>query len=499
MRAVSFVAVIVTASVLFTARVSAAFTPTLIARTGNSLPGSGFNLSTTVHINVAGPDTYHIQGTVRNQATGSITWGSALRQSGTLSLLSHDGMPAPGLPGVTMSLVDSRYENGWQSLRGSLVGTGAPGSSALWIGPAGSMERVVTAGTPAPGAPGQSFGSVSLQALAAGRAVVVTTLKDSAGQSTANALYAARGNALQLVATTDASSTGTFQVATPAGVDHVYGSDGRTLYLEEPGTVRRLVGTNAPIPGIAGGTFSNVVDWSVNSQGTIAFSASYTSPAQGNSRGVFVGTPDNVRLVATSGQVIPGTNQTYSLNTTFGEAIRVNAGGTVAMYTGDSIFRSTATGWERLLRRLSTPMPGVDGATFDSVDKLSIDDLGNVYFMASGPQVGDFSIWSILTTGEIVKIVANGDLLDYGNGVQSEVAMLSFFEGNTGSGNMSSVLPNGIAFHVRMANGGAAAYAVQVPEPSCIGATVTVMSFALSRRRRRQVRAGAQVVSARRA
>src|SRR4029077_7180035 len=115
---------------------------------------------------------------------------------------------------------------------------------------------------------------------------------------------------------------------------------------------------------------------------------------------VFVGTADGVRLLAKSGELIPGTNNPFDLNPSFGETIAVNASGTVTMYTHDSIFRSTATGWERLLSRFSTQMPGGGGATFTRVDKLSIDDVGNVYFYTSGPQVGDFSIWSILTSGE---------------------------------------------------------------------------------------------------
>lgn len=496
-----FVLAALIVTVIVSTEAHADFTPVLVARTGNPLPGSGFNLSTSLLISGAGPNTFHISGTVRNSATGSIVFGSALWQNGALSLLSYDGMPAPGLPGVTMTAVITRQNNSWQSLSGTLLGPSAPGANALWLGAPGNLQRVLTNGDAAPQAPQRTIGSATLEALTSGRAAVITTLKDLGGQPQEAAVYDAQTSTLNLVTRIPLVHDEALQAATPAAANQVVVRSGSTLLTEQAGIVRTVVGNNVPVPGMNGGTFSALDNWSVNGQATLAFSAFYTPPNEALSRGVFVGTADGVRILAKSGEIMPGTNQVFPLGSSFGDAITMNSAGTIVMNSGETVFRSTATGWQPLLTRFVTPLPG--GGTFTGADKLSIDESGNVYFYSSGPAIGDFSIWSVLSTGQIVKIVRNGDLLDFGNGTQQEVFSLSYFGGNSETGNLSSILPNGTAFHVKFVTGNAGVYVVQVPEPASMMLIITSSAGLVVRHRRRRgrrrARAGAPAVSARRA
>ena len=139
-----------------------AFAPILIARTANVIPNTGgmtIGLHMASGVSKSGEvllvtDVHDPNGPMDYVA--SVAW-----DAGALNLITREGMPAPGMPGITLTQAIMSISGETRALEGVRVGPGFNSTSrALWLAEGASpFSPVMAVGMPAPSLPGLTVNS----------------------------------------------------------------------------------------------------------------------------------------------------------------------------------------------------------------------------------------------------------------------------------------------------------------------------------------------------
>jgi hypothetical protein len=246
------------------------------------------------------------------------------------------------------------------------------------------------------------------------------------------------------------------------------------IWVSAAGGVALLARSGDPAPGTAAGVsyvlFSSPV---INSTGRVAFSATARAGTSGTApRGVWVGTPGNVALLARVGNAAPSTpaGVTFSV---INSSPRLNAAGQTlfqGILSGSGVTASNDSGiWKGVpgavakVYREGDPAPGAGAGTlfgeaFNGGE--SINDRGEVVFVneLTGPNVttaNDRSIWFVDAAGNFTLVAREGDAFAV---ARDDSRVLSFFTTRSGSGDeagsFSGFNDRGqIAFHATFTDG----------------------------------------------
>lgn len=208
-----------------------------------------------------------------------------------------------------------------------------------------------------------------------------------------------------------------------------------------PGTVQVAAVQGGNVDGMSGVTFSSLSAPSINSSGEVFFQASITGTGvtQGlNSRGYWAFNGSSRRALVREGVSVPDAFSSLRIGSiTEAEIVRdeassvmsfraslTNPGSSASVGTGQFALPDTAsTGLAHVdvLARLGTAAPGMNGATFSDVQRISgrsgpgmllstVTGSGILTNAASPLRIGnEFVLWSIGSTGQLTKVARNGD------------------------------------------------------------------------------------------
>ena len=255
-----------------------------------------------------------------------------------------------------------------------------------------------------------------------------------------------------------------------------------------------LEGQQATGLGIADGvTFTDFTNPTI-ANGAIAFRASLQGPgvSASNDAGIWVG-PYNVRnLFAREGDLIPGTPvmlgepdspvvnryQVVAFTSTI-------TGPAVDSSNDRGVFIASGHGL-RLIAREGAVAPGTGGALFTSFDEPSINEHGQLAFLAtlSGDQD---AIFATDASGALLLLAREGMTLDLGDGQPGTIASLGLIAGsNAGEdGSRSGFNHLGqVAFRAVFEDSRSAILVATVPEPSVIAIVAGAAGGLLALRRR---------------
>jgi hypothetical protein len=358
--AVAFAAVL-TASHAFgqivpTARPKVIYAPIVLS--GDSMPGMTGTFGSFPYHSVIN-DADHIVFLGSNSPQGHSPNSIYISAPTGLSLVAQVGQDAPGYAeGVKILSFDINYHrannNGQVVFESTLIGpgiddTGIDHSNAFgnWFWSNGQLQKIYQFRTPAPGTgPGADF-----------RTFGRTTINDLGHVAFTGDLIGANVN---------------------------FGNDS-AMWYGAPGNVQLLAREGAPAPG--GVVYGNMqFDHPVLSPGgKVAF---LTDLAGGGffNRAIFAGTPDDLQLIAKSGDAAPGTSTTFNHIHGGWNTQRVND-------RGDVFFASTLNDGSRgiwagkagnltLVGQTGQDAPGLDGANYEFFYDLGLNERGDVTFRA---------------------------------------------------------------------------------------------------------------------
>ena len=433
------------------------------------------------------------------------------------SKVALTGEAAPGTTGTFLRLgfTTSLSDTGETAFRAFLTGPGISGanSQAVYSGSGSSLGLVARRGDVAPGttATFDEFSS-DPRLNANGETAFVAALRGTGADFSNNqAVFAETGGGLGLVARKGDPAPGTtttfnsFQ--TPrlnangqtafVGFLNSSRANSQAIFSGSGGNLGLVARTGNPAPGTTAtfGSFG-LGNPSLNANGQTAFRALLTGSGvtSENNEGIFAETASGLRLVARTGDPVPGMTGSFSrlgnpsLNADGETAFRANLTGPgVTSENNEGIFAETASGL-RLVARTGEAAPGTD-AVFASFGEPSVNASGQTAFDAflTGTGVTGANNWGIFAeTGDGLRLVVReGDLFDVGGGDFRTIGALSFAGAFNDAG--------GIAFFARFTDGTSGIFTAAlsdspavVPVPAALPLFATaLLGLGLLRRYRR--------------
>jgi hypothetical protein len=351
-----------------------------VALSGQQAPGvaagGGYSSFSSPILNSAGQTAFFgsLTGT---GITASNNYGIWAGSTGSLALVARFGSAAPGIAtgGVYSGLSNPALNSAGQTaFVGSLTGTGVtPGSNdvGIWAGSTGSLALVARSGSAAPGVlTGGVYSNFNNPVYnSAGQTAFIASLtgtgingnNDSGIWATVNGglkLIAREGFAAPGVAggqysrlgnpvLNSAGQTAFFSVLDGIGINGD-GSNDRGIWVGSPNSLALVARAGSAAPGIAaGGVYVDFEDPVLNSSGQMAFNGFVTGTGitANNNEGLWAGSPGSLALVAREGSAAPGipTGGVYS---TLGNPVLNTAGQMAfgASLTGSGIISGNNTG-----------------------------------------------------------------------------------------------------------------------------------------------------------
>jgi hypothetical protein len=209
------------------------------------------------------------------------------------------------------------------------------------------------------------------------------------------------------------------------------------------GELQLFARTGDEVPGAGGGvTWKYLSDPNLNNAGQLAFQASLQGPAVGptNSRAIVAGRPDDLQIVARSGDLAPGTLGSFLY---FGngpvegyEPPLINAAGHAAFvallsgpgvtpYNDSGLWAQDPSGQLQLIAREGDPAPG--GGDFNdfifSDMQIQLGAGGHVAFATTiGPNVG---LWATGPDKPLMQIAREASMLEFETSNGSETQLIT--------------------------------------------------------------------------
>jgi hypothetical protein len=454
----------------------------LVARTGSAAPGApdGVNFGVNPELELFTPV---LNSAGQTAFYGGLTDGSVgiwSEGSGNLALVARDGIQAPGTPaGVDHSFAVVRdflwadlpklNNSGQTAFWANVTGNGVDNTNdwGVWSEGSGSLALVARSGSPAPGTPdGVNYDSFFYQTgfNDAGQTAFFAYLTGSGvDPSNDQGIWSERTGSLALMARSGGPAPGTpsgvnFREFSPpvptVGInnagqiafkafltgDGVDETNDEGLWSEGSGSLTMIARRGSPAPGTPGGVNFDAFGlnlWPLlNDAGQTAFRADLTGTGvtSTNSRGIWLGGADNLKLVARTGDPAPGTPNGIR----FSDLLRptLNSAGQIAFgatLTGTGVVSNNNTGiWAtdqagalQLIARTGAQLEVTPGVFSTISDLLFVGDTGNSDGRASGfNNSGQLVFWARFTDGTqgifVSNLVANLHLLpgDYNkNGI----------------------------------------------------------------------------------
>ena len=442
---------------------------------------------------------------------------------GSLSSVHRWGEPAPGASdgaGFVFFSAPLLNNSGAVAFLPSL-NSGGDSNSGIWVAPAGpGAGKVAREGEPADGATfGEGFGISAFND--AGQVAFSTNsngvlwLGGPGGVRRVGRDQGAvpRGSVLDVRLNRQGS------VAFPGTASVGKGPAVVGYWTGGPDAVRPLVVHDAHAPGTPAGVRFDLTSapnalGGFNDAGEAAVFA-YLRFGEGgvtlnNDEGLWVGTPETMRLLMREGDAAPGMPAGYTVRD-FTRAPSINGGGAVA-FTADARSGSSSIeglyagtpGNLRLVTATGQAAPGTPaGVTFGPTgfsplllpgQGPAINAAGQVAFLGSvrGPGVTEANndgIWATTPQGVLVLVAREGDLFDVdpatGEDLRAIRSVSMFADHGDGDGRWHGLNALGqVAFRLEFSDGTSGLVLATVPEPSA-GALLLLGTWpALARRRR---------------
>jgi len=228
-----------------------------------------------------------------------------------------------------------------------------------------------------------------------------------------------------------------------------------------------------------------------------------TSSTTGNSRGLFAGTPGNIKIIARRGEQAPGTamgvqfqdmNNTPLINDSSEVAFIGKLRGTDSEHD-DGIW-ATTNGVLQLVARQGDDVAGIStpGVNYDNfASSLVMNALGNVAFTGGVKSASGYQAQGLFATnglGNVELIALQGTLFDVDNGLGEDlrtISSISFPFGSSGGGDGNSASFNAnnvLAFQLLFTDGSNGIFTAAVPEPASLSLLAMGAATLLRRRRR---------------
>ncbi len=363
--------------------------PQLIARVGNSAPGTtqqfeSFGLDPL--INNAGQLLINARVTGNFDQSNGLWLGTA----GNLQLVARTNVAVSGSPYMIDDIDASSVavsDNG----KVAFTGSASNNKSALWYGSPGNLAVVAMEDSPVPTGAGLPAGSYFLPFLPPSESPVL----NSSGK-------------LAFAATITNTSGSVY---------------GRTIWTGTPGNLQLLVRENTSAPGVPGEEFFLIdTEPVINNSGQIAFGAHLTN----FNDSIWLGTPGNLQMVLEGNDPAPvgtagvrfadfGTYDQLRLSDSGHILFRGQLEGTGVNFNNDhGLFRATVDGVD-MVTRMGRQAPGLPtGAVFQDFTDYSINATGQIAFMGAVtgggvPLAESTGIWAQNADNELELVVKVGD------------------------------------------------------------------------------------------
>lgn len=379
----------------------------IVARSGSPAPGTdatyGSETPWLVHwgypVNAAGQIGF--AAALRGQAAGDE--GLWVGGRAGVALVARAGEPAPDAPAdvrfassAPFGVHSARYtlnDAGQLSFRAALSGSAPEGASGIFAGGPGTTRMVARTDSPAPGAGGATFRTISGPAINDAGAVAFQ------GQL---------------------SGTG------------VNSNNDQGIWVGPPGALELAVRTGMPAPGTAGNftafPVAAVRPPMLNDANQVAFRGVIRDDLGVEKDGVWAGAPNSLALAALRGDPAPGTGRNFysiqgrpGLNNRGEVAFRgaVEAGNLGSGSFRRGIWAGPAGELELVaLEGTAAPLrPGDRPASFSEIERPTLNNAGQVVFRAwVSADDGSFSssggYWASDTAGRLHLIAREGEMID---------------------------------------------------------------------------------------
>ena len=470
--------------------------PVLLAKTGDPVPAAGsaktYGTPSILSVNDAG------EVFIANNGVGSIPdpWVIGPAPDSHARVVGGLGRPAPGVPGATLnggwapraaSGGKAIFASGYEPVDTSL------GFSGIWAGDVANPTLVARQHTRAPDLPSNYlYGYFNF----------ISTEINSAGQIAYTANLVDEGN-----------------VQTPHG---------NALFSGMPSNPRLMMASGQRMPGPNEEYVSYVSAPRLTRSGKMAFLGHYGSQtdADGPSGGVFTadaGDPDSVRLIAASGEQVPGQAAGVIFRGGGGSgylvepftSVQANAAGQVAFIgsmgrvesldqtENEAVWLYTPGKGLKMIAREKDPAPGAGGGyefrayippsvSHDPVvQALALNGRGQVVFVGSYAEEADgpfaFGLWGTDAAGNLDLIAVPGQSIDLGNGDVRQLSAIHYY-GDTSSEDGQPFAFNDLgqlAYRAIFADGSQAIVVTTVPEPTTFLLGAAGVAWLLVRRHRK--------------
>lgn len=332
----------------------------------------------------------------------------------------------------------------------------------LVAGPINALVQVAGTGTPAPGIPGATFGLTS----------------------SFSEVSASSGG---YVAFTDTLSGAS-----------VTSADEDTIWSGTPGNIQLVMRQGGQAPGFGPGDYygNQISDPKVNASGQVVFESNVFGPGTvSGDKGLFVGTPGNIQLLARKGDVAAGP-MGGAMNS-FNWPV-INNDGDVALSStidGDDVFVTNSSGSFEVVAREGALAAGTTGdVRYGSLPRrFTFNNAGQVLFsttLTGGDALpGDFGLWRYDPDGTVTLLLRDGDLIELEPGDQREldtIFRVPFDNVGGDDGYGSEFNDSGQAAVLAVFKDGTEAVIV-VPEPVSLAMLAMSAGLLLGRRRRGSV------------
>jgi hypothetical protein len=281
------------------------------------------------------------------------------------------------------------------------------------------------------------------------------------------------------------------------------------------------------MPGPAEEYVSFVSSPRLTRSGKLAFLAHYGSQtdADGPSGGVFLadaGAPDSVRMIAGSGEQVPGQAPGVIFRGGSGAgftvdpfvSVQANAAGQVAFVgsmgtaagldqtENEAVWLYTPGEGLKMIAREKDPAPGVGGGNefrayvppsvshTPVVQALALNGRGQVVFVGSYAQEAEgpfaFGIWGTDAAGNLGLIAVPGQSIDLGNGDVRQLSGVDYYGGTSSEDGQPFAFNDlgQLAFRAHFTDGSHAIVVATVPEPAGLLLGAAMASLLLRRKRR---------------
>lgn len=452
----------------------------------------------------------------------------------SLDLVVREGIEAPLVEsGTRMRLLGPLYllgSDGTVVFNGAMEGPNMPssGSIGMWGWKSNNIRLVARSGTLAPGLDdGERLRSISTTKFSVasdGSASFWSALGNPPGTPyfEHDSIWAEHGGTPELLAREgDAvpevapgatlfglSFINSSRNGAPARIFHgqmkggiLGGNADFGLWVESNSSMSLVAYTGMPAPGFQDGRLlGNILSsgFALNGSGETAFTGFAAGPnGTPNSYMVYAGSAGALRFIAQDGDQAPGTSPGVHFDAMYSsnfQALPISESGRTAFKTSlagpgvNSLTNSRAVysegfGTLELVARAGNQAPGApDGALFDRFNTIDMLASGQLIFGASlrGAGVttsnGD-GIWIQNPTGELTKLIRQGDVLEIGPGDFRTVAYLNFAFG-------SAINEQGdLAIEVSFTDSTSGIFVTRAPEPTVV--VLLASGLSLIRRQRR--------------